>query len=66
MSFENAFHYPERYGFTHVTDACIDSGDSCDTYLLFDPFHPSTRMHEYLGQEAIAYLDKAGVFLDSR
>ncbi len=36
------------------------SGDVCDTYLFFDPVHPSGRAHEYISEWGIKALDEAG------
>ncbi|MCH9757420.1 MAG: SGNH/GDSL hydrolase family protein [Gammaproteobacteria bacterium] len=37
------------------------SANTCDTYLFFDPVHPSGRAHEYIAREGIVALEKAGI-----
>ena len=37
--------------------------DACDTYLFFDPVHPSGRAHAYIGKEAVDFIDEAGIEL---
>lgn len=32
----------------------------CDTFLFFDPVHPSARPHQFISEEAVALLDAAG------
>ncbi|MDX2347207.1 MAG: SGNH/GDSL hydrolase family protein [Legionella sp.] len=35
--------------------------DVCDTYLFFDPVHPSSRAHAYIAERGIELLDKLGM-----
>lgn len=49
---------PAAYGFTNVTDQCIDASAASPTpcsnpeqYLFWDDFHPTTRAHALLAQE---------------
>ncbi len=48
---------PAAFGFTNVTDPCLESGAVCanpDQYLFFDDFHPSAAAHAILGQHFAA------------
>ncbi|MEQ8234336.1 MAG: SGNH/GDSL hydrolase family protein [Gammaproteobacteria bacterium] len=58
------------YGFSNVVDPCYDGSSVCatpDSYLLWDEIHPTTRMHEVIGNAAFAALTPvpvpAAVFL---
>ena len=43
---------PAAYGLTNVTDACLATGCTTpDTYLFWDDFHPTARVHEITGQQ---------------
>ncbi|MEQ8663468.1 MAG: SGNH/GDSL hydrolase family protein, partial [Gammaproteobacteria bacterium] len=47
------------YGFSNVFDPCYDGSAVCadpDSYLLWDEIHPTTRMHEVIGNAAFAAL----------
>ncbi|MCH9690249.1 MAG: SGNH/GDSL hydrolase family protein [Gammaproteobacteria bacterium] len=39
----------------------VRTANACDTYLFFDPVHPSGRAHEYIADRGIKALDAAGV-----
>ncbi|HEY9670034.1 MAG TPA: SGNH/GDSL hydrolase family protein [Waterburya sp.] len=58
--FNNAISNPSQYGFTNITDACINNlncvagGRSVqDQYLFWDDKHPSTATHKHI--EELAY-----------
>ena len=57
--FSDAINNPANYGFTNVTDACIDNVQ-CVTdpnvqnqYLFWDQIHPTTVAHELVAQQAL-------------
>lgn len=37
------------------------SPKSCETYLFFDPIHPSARAHKYIAERGVKVLDEAGL-----
>jgi len=48
---------PAGFGFSNVTDACINSVSLCadpDSYLFFDGIHPTAAAHTLLGDLAFA------------
>lgn len=59
----NVIANPAAYGFTNVTDACIDSA-ACvsgstatqNTYLFWDGVHPTTRAQNFIARYAAASL----------
>ncbi|WGV26222.1 SGNH/GDSL hydrolase family protein [Halotia branconii] len=72
--FNQAIANPNKFGFTNVTDSCI--GDSpivpieifpqpvvCipDKFLFWDEVHPTTAMHQLIGELAFSALLKASV-----
>lgn len=49
----------EGYGFTNWTDAAVESTDydpETDTYVFWDPVHPTTSTHELLSELVFAHL----------
>ncbi len=60
--FANAIATPESFGFTNVTDACLNlsSPSICsnpDQYLLWDDLHPTTAAHAQISDLASARLN---------
>ncbi len=60
----NAIANPAAYGFTNVTDACINapacvSGSTAvqNTYLFWDGVHPTTRAQDFIAQYAARSLN---------
>ncbi len=56
--FEQAVANPSSFGFTNVTDACLDNL-ACtdpDQYLFWDGLHPTTAGHQFLADFAVAAL----------
>lgn len=51
-AFSDILGDPAAFGFTNTTQACIDHPTSCnpDTWMFWDGVHPTTRIHEILGQ----------------
>jgi phospholipase/lecithinase/hemolysin len=50
---------PAKYGFTNVTDACINGSTVCanpNRYLFFDDFHPSAQANVILADKFAAAL----------
>lgn len=46
---QNVLFDPAAYGFTNVTETCFLAA-SCDSYLFFDPVHPTTAAHALLAK----------------
>lgn len=67
-AFNNVIHNPGAYGFTNVTDACVNHlfDGLCDpnTWLFWDGVHPTTAGHAMLGtQFAAAVPEPASLWL---
>ncbi len=46
---------PSNFGFTNVTDSCLSASGICNdpnSYLFWDPFHPTTTGHQLIGNLA--------------
>jgi len=47
---------PQAYGFTNVTQACLDRAVACTTnasnFLFYDTYHPTTQGHKFLADYA--------------
>jgi phospholipase/lecithinase/hemolysin len=59
--FNNITKEPEKFGFTNVTDSCLNqnTGNVCanpDEYLFWDRQHPTTATHTLLAESASATL----------
>jgi len=58
--FSDTISNPDKYGFTNVTDACIDNPITCvlggqskqDQFLFWDNLHPTTAAHKQIGELA--------------
>jgi phospholipase/lecithinase/hemolysin len=52
-AFDSVLANPGAFGFTNVTDGCLDDLDAlnagCPGYLFFDFTHPTTQAHQLLG-----------------
>jgi phospholipase/lecithinase/hemolysin len=57
---------PGAYGFTNVTQSCIDNLqaflDNCPGYLFFDGVHPTTAAHRYLAAEFAAAVPEPSTY----
>lgn len=60
----------DYYGFSNTTDACFNSADSTfhpdcnsgsnfDTFIFFDEIHPTTRVHELVGEALYETINSA-------
>ena len=51
--FDDVLANPEAFGFTNITDGCLDDLDAlnagCPGYIFFDFTHPTTQAHRLLG-----------------
>ncbi len=61
--FNDAISNPSQYGFTNITDACINNSNCVaggrsvqDQYLFWDDKHPSTATHRQVGELAYRQL----------
>lgn len=48
---------PAAYGFSNITDACINLPAVCanpDEHIFWDDFHPTTRMHALLASDIVS------------
>ncbi|MBA3921545.1 MAG: SGNH/GDSL hydrolase family protein [Nostocaceae cyanobacterium] len=57
--FGQALATPQKFGFTNVTDPCLNSQTSAscakeDEYLFWDQLHPTKRTHSIIAQAAFA------------
>lgn len=55
--FNRAIATPAEFGFTNVTNACLDNFVVCDNpdeFLFWDDLHPTTAAHQLLGEAAYA------------
>ncbi|MCU0548083.1 MAG: SGNH/GDSL hydrolase family protein [Leptolyngbya sp. Prado105] len=50
--YRTAINDPNRYGFTNVTNACLETATNCDRFLFWDGIHPTTTAHKVLGDFA--------------
>lgn len=58
---KNAIQNPAQFGFTNVTDACLDFStfipcSNPDGFLFWDNRHPSARGHRFVGELALKKL----------
>lgn len=56
---------PAAYGLTNLTEPCIrdprlESGEDCEGYAFFDPFHPTEAVHDLFADAAKAAADGDG------
>lgn len=56
--FQNAIAHPARFGLTNVTQPCfnLNTGAACatpDTYLFWDPIHPTAAGHRLIAAYAV-------------
>jgi phospholipase/lecithinase/hemolysin len=51
-AFSDILADPTAFGFTNTTEACIENLADCDpnAWMFWDGVHPTTRVHEILGQ----------------
>ncbi len=59
--FQDAIANPEKYGFTNVTESCLNSVNlticpNPNNYLFWDDLHPTTAAHAILGELALKKL----------
>lgn len=52
--FDQVIVSPELFGFNDVTTSCLSAleagtASSCDRFLFFDDMHPTTAMHQFIG-----------------
>jgi phospholipase/lecithinase/hemolysin len=57
--FNRAIATKEEFGFTNVTDACLDLAAQTicpnqNQYLFWDAIHPTTRAHSFIAETALA------------
>ncbi len=55
--FDQAITNPAEFGFTNVTTACLDNFVACDNpdeFLFWDDIHPTTAVHQIVGEAAFA------------
>ena len=66
--FNQVINAPKKFGFTNVTNACLNSVSICDDdneYLFWDQIHPTTAAHKLfveLAFSAIKPASKLAVF----
>ena len=54
----------KKYGFTNLTTPCIGSSpDTCATSIFFDDVHPTARVHQLLGMQALSQVPEPGTAL---
>lgn len=64
--FNSIVQDPAAYGFTNITDACVNLPAVCanaDEYLFWDDFHPTARMHALLANELLSQVPLPGALV---
>lgn len=62
--FRRAIANPSEFGLTNVTDACLTQAGVCSNpnqYLFWDTIHPTTVVHELVGEAALSSLKSEAV-----
>ncbi|MEH1781655.1 MAG: SGNH/GDSL hydrolase family protein [Nostoc sp.] len=65
VDINSLFNQASTFGFTNVTDSCLDSPDICDPsnnkFLFWDDFHPTTAAQKVIADVALAAIDAKSV-----
>ncbi|MBD1858264.1 MULTISPECIES: SGNH/GDSL hydrolase family protein [Leptolyngbya] len=56
--YQTALNDPNQYGFTNVTNACLETATNCDRFLFWDGIHPTATAHKVLGALAFEQVQR--------